>query len=237
MFDYGEFCPISMATSVLCERWTLQIIREMVLGATRFSEFQRHMPKISPSLLMSRLRQLEAEGIVVRKRIPGQRTHEYQLTPKGRAVEPILTELGKWGMLWVHAGMSDEQLNAATLMRDISAAIDTEQLPSGTSIIQINFSDLGPAARHFIRVEGGCPESCELDTGHEVDVYLTGTLRTLTEIWYGELDLGASIESGKLKVVGAPAYTRSIRHWFRISTYSRYNPTFLERNARTARPH
>jgi DNA-binding HxlR family transcriptional regulator len=228
MFDYGEFCPISMATSLLCERWTLQIIREMVLGATRFSEFQRHMPRLSPSLLNSRLRLLEGEGIVVRKRIPGLRTHEYQLTPKGKAVEPILTELGKWGMYWAHTGMSDDQLNAATLIRDIAAAIDTSQLPAGSSVIQINISDLGDAARHFIRIDGKCPEACELDSGHDVDVYVTGTLRTLTEIWYGDLALKAAMASGKLKVVGSPAYARSVSSWFRISTYSRYNRNFLE---------
>ena len=123
MFDYGEFCPISMATSVLCERWTLQIVREMVLGATRYSEFQRHMPKLSPSLLKTRLRLLEDEGIVLRKKIPGQRGYEYLLTPKGKAIEPILVELGKWGMYWVHEDLGEVELNAASLLRDITAAI------------------------------------------------------------------------------------------------------------------
>jgi len=56
MFDYGEACPVSMATSVLCERWTLQIIRELFLGATRYSEIQKFIPNISPSLLKTRLR-------------------------------------------------------------------------------------------------------------------------------------------------------------------------------------
>ena len=70
MFDYAEACPISKAASLLCERWTLQIIREMLMGATRFSEFQKYLPKMSPTLLNSRLRSLEAHGLIVRKRIP-----------------------------------------------------------------------------------------------------------------------------------------------------------------------
>jgi DNA-binding HxlR family transcriptional regulator len=64
MFDYGEACPISMATSVLCERWTLQIIRELLFGSARYSETQTFIPNISPSLLRNRLRFLEAEGVV-----------------------------------------------------------------------------------------------------------------------------------------------------------------------------
>ena len=71
MFDYGEFCPISLATSVLCERWTLQIVREMMLGAERFSEFQAHMPRLSPSLLKTRLRFLEEQGVLIRKQEAG----------------------------------------------------------------------------------------------------------------------------------------------------------------------
>ena len=62
MYDYAEACPISKAASVLCERWTLQIIREMFMGATRFSEFQRYLPRMSPTLLSKRLKELEEEN-------------------------------------------------------------------------------------------------------------------------------------------------------------------------------
>jgi DNA-binding HxlR family transcriptional regulator len=68
MYDYNEACPISMAASVLCERWTLQIVREMFFGSTRYSEIQKFIPNISPSLLRNRLRFLEDQGLVVRKR-------------------------------------------------------------------------------------------------------------------------------------------------------------------------
>ena len=89
MYDYGEACPISKATTVLCERWTLQILREMMLGATRFSELQRMLPKISPSLLNTRLRQLAENEIIVKKRIPEQRGFEYHLTPAGKSLQPV----------------------------------------------------------------------------------------------------------------------------------------------------
>ena len=105
MYDYAEACPISKAASVLCERWTLQIIREMFMGATRFSEFQKFLPRMSPALLNSRLRTLEARGIILRKRIAEKKGYEYQLTPAGNALKPLMGEFGKWGMNWVFLSM------------------------------------------------------------------------------------------------------------------------------------
>ena len=95
MYDYEEACPISKASSVLGERWTLQIIREMMLGARRFSEFQRYLPRLSPSILNTRLKSLEDHGIILRRRIPEQRGYEYLLTPAGKALPPVMIELGK----------------------------------------------------------------------------------------------------------------------------------------------
>lgn len=226
MFDYGEFCPISLATKVLCERWTLQIVREMLLGATRFSEFQSHMPRLSPSLLKTRLRFLEEQGVLLRKQVAGQRGSSYHLTPKGRALEPVLSELGKWGMYWVHDHIGDEELNATTLMRDITAAVKIDELPSGDSLIQITLEDLPQLPRQFIRISEGKSELCEVDTGHEVDVYITGTLKTLTLIWYGDQSLAAAQASGELKVVGHPEYLRRLPRWFAISNYSNFNRNF-----------
>jgi len=73
MYDYEEACPVSRAASVLCERWTLQIIREMLMGATRFSEFRQYLPRMSPTLLNTRLKSLEEAGIIARGKSPRKR--------------------------------------------------------------------------------------------------------------------------------------------------------------------
>ena len=220
MYDYGEACPISRATSVLCERWTLQIIREMTLGATRFSEFQRYLPKISPSLLNARLRLLEENGIILRKRIPEKRGYEYQLTPAGKALRPVLMELGKWGMHWVYDGLTEEQLNVVTLMREFAVALDTAALPAGETVLQFTFTDLAEDGKRYIVVHGDHREACDDNPGFEVDVYFRSTLRTLSEIWWGDLALQAACESGSLKVTGAPVYTRNLARWLRVSAFA-----------------
>lgn len=231
LYDYGEFCPISMATTTLCERWTLQIIREMVLGATRFSHFQKHLPRISPTLLKNRLRFLEEQNILIRRKIQGQKGYEYQLTPKGRAVEPILNELGRWGMTWVHEGLTDEELNAHTLMRDLSAAIDLEALPAGSAVIQLTFKDLDLPPQ-FIQITDGCSQSCDQDMGFDVDLYLTASLLTFNQIWYGDVLLQQAIDKGDLVVVGNPAYARSMPKWLRISGYADLNPNYQRATGR-----
>ena len=137
MYDYGEACPISRASSILCERWTLQIIRELTLGASRFSEFQRYLPRISPSLLNARLRHLEQHGIIIKRRIPEKRGHEYQLAPAGKALAPLLHEMGKWGMEWAHDELAEEELNAVVLLREIKV----EDLTEGSYELEIEVED------------------------------------------------------------------------------------------------
>lgn len=224
MYDYGEACPISKATSVLCERWTLQILREMFLGATRFSELQRVLPKISPSLLNARLRMLADNDIVVRKRIPEQRGFEYRLTPAGKSLEPLLTELGRWGMRWIYDGLTDEDLDAAQTAAHFSAMVNIDGLPSGGTIIQLTFDDVEDLSRVFVIVKDDRREVCDENPGYEVDVYVRSTLRTLTEVMLGDQSLQGACQSKALQVTGPPVYTRNLTKWFPISDLAGDNP-------------
>jgi len=227
VYDYGEACPVSRATAVLCERWTLQIVRELMLGATRFSEFQKYLPKISPSLLNARLQMLEQNGLLLRKRVPEKRGYQYLLTPAGKALAPVVTELGKWGMRWVYDGLSEEHLNVVVLLREIAVFLRTEELPSGETTLQFTFTDLADNPRRYVLVRDSKCEACDDNPGYEVDVYFRSTLRTLSEIWWGDTSLRAARASGALQVTGAPAYTRNLSSWFPVSTFAPEN-----RNAR-----
>ncbi len=223
MYDYGEACPVSRATSVLCERWTLQIVREMLLGATRFSEFQKYLPRISPSLLKTRLCMLEHNGIIIRKRIPEKRGFEYHLSPAGKALKPVVTELGNWGMQWVYDGLSDDQLNVVVLLREIAVFLNTDQLPSGDTVLQFTFTDLEASRRQFILVHDDKREVCDENPGHEVDVYFRSTLRTLSEIWWGDVALLDACSNKSLQVTGPPVYTRNLSKWFPVSSFAPQN--------------
>jgi len=220
MYDYNEACPISMAGSVLCERWTLQIVREMLFGCTRYSEIQRYMPNISPSLLRDRLRSLEEQGIVMRKRGPGASRHEYFLTPSGKALAPVLTEMGKSGMRWARNGMTDKQNTAWGLVRDFAGRIDVDELPAVNVSIRFDLTDVRESPIHYIHVHDGNVQVCDTNLGFETDVHITSTLEVMTRIWYGEIDIARAMRDRRMKVGTPPAYCRHIARWLRISSYT-----------------
>ena len=226
MYDYNEACPISMAASALCERWTLQIIREMFFGSTRYSEIQKHIPNISPSLLRTRLRFLEDQEIVMRKRSASGNRYEYHLTPSGKALAPVLLEMGRWGMRWASDRMTEKQNTASGLVRDFAGAIDVDELPSCDTVIQIKLADVEESPTRHIHVQDGKIQVCETDLGFAVDVFIISSLRVMTGIWYGEIDMSAAIDGKQLIVKAAPVYSRSIRRWLGISSFTTDNPKF-----------
>jgi len=226
MYDYNEACPISMAASVVCERWTLQIIREMFFGSTRYTEIQKYIPNISPSLLRNRLRFLEEQGLVIRKRSASGNRYEYHLTASGKALAPVLTEMGKWGIRWSADCMTEKQNTAAGLARDLASALKIDELPSCDTVIRIELTDVEESPTRYIHVRDEKAQVCDTDLGFEVDVYLTATLKTMTKIWYGELDVRAAVRDDLLKVSGAPVYSRTIGRWLGISSFTTDNPTF-----------
>ena len=82
--QYGQFCPIAKAMEILGERWSLLIVRELLMGARRFNELQRGLSLISPTILTKRLTDLADAGVIIRKKMHGQRGHEYFLTQMGQ---------------------------------------------------------------------------------------------------------------------------------------------------------
>ena len=77
---YKQFCPVAMAAEVLCTRWTVVLLRELVAGSTRFNDLRRGVPKMSPTLLSQRLKELELAGIVERRELKSEKgVYEYRL--------------------------------------------------------------------------------------------------------------------------------------------------------------
>jgi DNA-binding HxlR family transcriptional regulator len=224
MFRYGQFCPISKALEVLGERWTLLVVRELLLGSTQFSELQRALPRVSPTTLSKRLMELQEAGLVVRKRVHGGEGHEYQLTAAGRELHPLLLGLGEWGMKWARGQMADAELDVGILMADIERRIDHRQLPSGRTVLRFKFTDLARYADWWVKIEDGEVELCLEDPGDEVDVYFTGSLRTMTEVWMGDVTLDQARQGGRLKIVGATAYLRNLPDWFPLHVLSGIRP-------------
>ena len=123
--SYKQFCPVAMAAEILCSRWTLVLLRELVAGSTRFNELRRGVPRMSPALLSKRLKDLEAAGVVTRIPVKGEPgVFEYRLTEAGRDLRPVVEAAGVWGQRWIQSKASLENLDPNLLMWDIRRNID-----------------------------------------------------------------------------------------------------------------
>src|SRR3954451_20765408 len=94
-----QYCPIARALDVLCDRWTLLIMRELLIGDQRFTDLRTHLPGIAPTLLTQRLRTMIDNGLVATKELPPPAARSvYTATERGRSVIPVMRSLAKWGM-------------------------------------------------------------------------------------------------------------------------------------------
>jgi DNA-binding HxlR family transcriptional regulator len=96
--SYRDSCGIARALDVVGERWALLVVRELLLAPQRFSELRHGLPHISSNLLADRLRELEHHGVIRRRPAPADGPRAYELTERGRTLEPILVALGEWGI-------------------------------------------------------------------------------------------------------------------------------------------
>lgn len=232
---YGQFCPIAKAAEILGERWTILIVRELLLGTTRFNDLQRGLSGISPTLLTKRLGQLEACGLVARRVLSAPRRNEYHLAPAGRELRPIVLGLGKWGMRWARGQMSADELDIEMLMLDLNRRLDATQLPGCRTVVQFVFSDASRFSRWWIVVQhDGTRELCLDNPRQRPDVQLRCAVRTLTEIWAGDTTIEAARARGALHVSGDPVLVRTVSRWLRPGLLSHVRP---RRNAlRPAKP-
>ncbi len=107
-----ETCPVCATADIICGKWTILVIRDLVEGRTRFCEFERSLAGISPRTLSLRLRALEEQGIVERHtfaEVPPR--VEYSLTDKGRALLPLIDDMRAYGRDWL--GVRPESRQAA----------------------------------------------------------------------------------------------------------------------------
>jgi DNA-binding HxlR family transcriptional regulator len=222
--SYNQFCPVAMATEILCARWTFIVLRELVVGSTRFNEIRRGVPRMSPALLSKRLKELEAAGIVTRLKVPTEPgVYEYHLTEAGKELKPIIEAVGVWGHRWVTSAATLKNLDPDLLMWDIRRNISPEPLPPRRTVIQFIFKDQPKGQRNYwLIVEPGNPvDLCLVDPGFNVDLYVTTALRTMTEIWMGYITPTRAKDDGKLTVTGDRKIEAGLTAWLKLSTFAK----------------
>jgi len=221
---YGQFCPVAKAMEILGERGTLLIVRERLMGGTRFNELPRGLSLISPTILTKRLNMLEEYGLVIRKKIPGQRGYEYFLSESGRDLLPVVEQVGNWGMRWARGKMADSDLDVELLMLYLQRSIRPGKLVGSQTVIRFHFTDLTQFSNWWIMVRDDQVDICAQDPGKDIDVYFTVDLRTMIEAWMGDISYREAVADGRLKLVGHKALTRDISSWMADSVFAGIPP-------------
>lgn len=215
---YGQFCPVAKSTEILGNGWTLLIIRELLLGSNRFSTLEKGMPKISPTVLTRRLKELEENGVVTKRPISGQRGYEYHLTPAGKELAPVVESLAVWGMRWARDELRDDEMDVAFLMFDIERNIATRELPGGETVLCFQFSDLDDFKTWWVVCDGDNRDLCYQDPGKDVTAYVTSTARDLVGVWMGDIPIRDALDDERVVVLGDKLVCQRFRKWFPLSS-------------------
>jgi DNA-binding HxlR family transcriptional regulator len=217
---YKQFCPVAMASEILCNRWTMVLLRELVAGSTRFNDLRRGVPRMSPALLSQRLRELTAAGIIEVRAGPGP--GEYRLTDAGRDLKAVVEAVGLWGQRWIDTDLSLDNLDPSLLMWDMRRNVNPDPLPKRRSVVAFVYEDV-PAAqsRWWLIVDPSREvDLCSVDPGFEIDLWVSGKLRAMTAVWMGVSTLRSEVAARTLALDGAPDLVRNMDKWLRLSPFA-----------------
>jgi DNA-binding HxlR family transcriptional regulator len=136
--SYDQFCAVARAAEVIGERWTLLIVRELLLGPKRYSDLKARLAPIAPGVLNGRLRALENHGVIERRDVgPPTPARLFQLTEAGQALEPAMTELLKWGSRYLFPMREGERFEPEWFGMVLKTYARREPVPEVTLALEL----------------------------------------------------------------------------------------------------
>jgi len=195
--DYGEYGGVTRALEIVGERWAMLIVRDLLVGPRRYGELAAGLPRIPSNILASRLKELQAAGVI--HRMPRSRVIIYELTPYGRELEPIVLSLGAWGFKALDDPRAEQIITPDSLTFDLRTAFQPAvalALPSTAYAARF-----GPAE---VRVS---VDGATLDVTREegpVDLAFTAGA-DFRRLLSGELSAERAIARGDVEVLHGPS--------------------------------
>lgn len=193
MRNYGQYCSVARALDVVGDRWTLLIVRELLLqGPCRFTDLRNGLPGIATNLLSTRLKELEEAGLISREDAPPPvATVLYTLTENGLALEPVLKALGLWGLRYMAVERPADAFQARWLAY-APAWFTTDADPDAPPVvIQLVASD----EQAVIEVGGGQVHTW-IGRAADPDLVLDGPPRAILGLLTGVIDIGVATKIG-----------------------------------------
>ncbi len=207
MRSYGQYCSVAKALDMIGDRWTLLIVRELLLqGPCRYTDLKNGLPGIATNLLSDRLRELEAAGLVRREEAaPPVATTLFHLTEAGAELEPVLDALGGWGIRYMAQPGDGDEFRSHWFAFPVSLFLSSED-PDAPAI-SIELRTAGRPA--VIEVSGGSVRT-RLGTATAPDLVLEGSARLILGLLSAALTPAQAQDRG-LTITGDPEVLRRLQ--------------------------
>jgi DNA-binding HxlR family transcriptional regulator len=179
--SYNQYCGVARALDLVGERWALLIVRELVLGPKRFTDLREGLPGVATNVLSNRLRQLERDGIVGRRRLPPPAPVQvYELTDYGRELVPVMLALGRWGASTMGPRTTAQSIRSEWLAVALKAFFDPESATGLSAVIGLDLD----GALFTLHVDDGRLEITASD-GVPVDLSIVSDAELLIQFLAG----------------------------------------------------
>lgn len=217
MRSYGQYCPIARASELLAERWSVIILRNIViLGCRTFNEIADGAPSISRGLLSKRLREFERAGVIeIRAKSDGHGSI-YEPTEAGCELTEVMVALQRWGSRW--ADLKPEQAHpGVVLWMWATFFLDQDKLPKRRALVRFDYPTLsGPGSRSWLLVEHGDAEICEKYPGGDENLIVVVNDPVVFARWHlGGVDWADALRAGAIELHGSRTLARALPNWHR----------------------
>jgi DNA-binding HxlR family transcriptional regulator len=213
VYRYGQYCPVARAAEILADRWTVLIVRELLVDVRHFNELERGLPRMSRTLLTGRLRRLEEAGVLERRAAPRGKRTEYRLTAAGRELKRLVDSLCDWGARWAFGPPRREELDPIVLLWWIRRRVCFDRLPRRRIVIQFDFQG-GARRTYWLLIEPTEASICLKHPGFDIDLTVVADLATLYQVWLGRVPLDDAVRRRRVRLEGAPADVRAFPTFF-----------------------
>jgi DNA-binding HxlR family transcriptional regulator len=205
-----QYCPIARALDVLGDRWTLLILRELVIGDQRFTDLRTHLPGIAPTLLTQRLRSMQDQDLVGTRELPPPAVRSvYTITERGRSAIPVMRALAKWGLPLLEAPADGQVVRPWTAV-NVTIATYYDAVAA-----------VGIDERYLFHVDGEDITLSSVKGGgepHDVaDLVIASPARIWLDIRQGRTTMEEAVEAGIIVLEGTATAQENFQRIFHIA--------------------
>lgn len=209
----SQFCALARALEILGERWTLLVVRELLLGPKRFSDLQSRLEGVSPSVLTQRLNRMEDLGLIARSTLePPTVVTIYTLTAAGIALEPAILELVRWGGRFLYPRRDAERFEPEWVIFPLKAFARASRSPRGSILLRVFDKDREAA----IHITGGDRGTVIKKGEASADATIRTDVHTLLALIRGRLFIDEARRSGRIQTTGRLRLIRAFPRFFEM---------------------